>query len=70
MSIWRDQAGNEVTVCDTCGITGAGWFIHDATGFTKVDLTAEMLAAGFPQGTALECTDTCPDCKYGGANDR
>jgi hypothetical protein len=62
MSIWRDATGNEVVVCDMCGITENGWFIHDTTGFTQVDLTAEMLKAGFPQGTALECRDICPSC--------
>jgi hypothetical protein len=62
MSIWRDAAGIEVLACDTCGITENGWFIHDADGFTQVDLTAEMLKAGFPQGTELVRRDTCPSC--------
>lgn len=61
MSIWRDAAGNEVVVCDMCGITKNGWFIHDTVGF-QIDLTAEMLKAGFPQGTAVVCRDICPDC--------
>lgn len=66
MSIWQDAQGNCVVVCDTCGITETGWFIHDTTGFVQVDLTAEMLAAGFPQGTKLQCRDTCPDCNQKG----
>lgn len=61
MSIWRDTAGSEVVVCDTCGITEYG--SHDKRGLTKIDLTAKMLAAGFQQGTALDCRDTCPDCE-------
>lgn len=61
MSIWKDAEGNEVVVCDNCGITEYG--SHDKSGLTKVDLTAEMLAAGFLQGTALECQDTCPNCE-------
>ena len=60
MSIWKDLAGNDVIVCDTCGITERG--SHDKTGLAKIDLTAGMLAQGFPQGTELECRDACPAC--------
>lgn len=61
MTIYKTKSGEEVVVCDDCGRTED--HLHpDMSQLTKVDLTAEMLAAGFPQGTELNVKDQCPAC--------
>lgn len=62
MTVYRKPDGDEIVVCDTCGISTEG-DKADVSKLTAVDFTAEMLAAGFPQGTALSVKDTCPDCE-------
>jgi len=60
VSVYRKSDGSETLVCDKCGESEDGTPV-DST-MTKIDFTAEMLAAGFPQGTELSVTDTCPKC--------
>lgn len=60
MSTYR-KGSEEILVCDGCGVDETG-SKPDLTGFVKFDLTAELRAAGFPQGTAATVTDTCPAC--------
>jgi len=60
MSVYRKADGTEILVCDECGRSEDGTPVDSTT--TKIDFTAEMLAAGFPHGTELSVTDTCPAC--------
>lgn len=62
MATYRDASGAEVLVCDGCGITPDGTK-PDLSALTKFDFTAEMRAAGFPEGTALNVLDHCPACQ-------
>lgn len=61
MSIWRKPDGEEIVICDGCGLAEDGTR-PDLSHLVKLDLTAEMLAAGFPNGPALEVKDLCPEC--------
>ena len=61
MSTYRLKDGNEIIVCDGCGL-GEDGAKPDLEGAAKFDLTAEMLAAGFPAGTSCDVQDWCPDC--------
>ena len=64
MSVYRNKVtGERETVCDGCGISTLGIKL-DPNEWEKVDLTAEMMRAGFPEGTALDVMDSCPDCRY------
>lgn len=62
MTTYRNKDGAEIVVCDTCGIDYFG-DKPDVSLLTKVDFTAEMMGLGFPDGTKLDVTDTCPDCE-------
>lgn len=61
MSTYRRQDGTELLVCDGCGNDDTGTK-PDLTGAVKFDLTAELIAAGFPQGTSADVKDWCPQC--------
>jgi hypothetical protein len=62
MSIYKSKAtGEEIVVCDGCGISERGTKL-DPEWWEKVDFTAKMLKDGFPEGTALDVRDWCPDC--------
>jgi hypothetical protein len=62
MSIFRNKAtSKEIVVCDGCGITEHNTKL-DPLEWEKVDFTSQMLAKGFPEGTALDVTDCCPMC--------
>lgn len=61
MAVYRKPDGNELLVCDGCGIAHDGTR-PDLSAMTKVDFSAEMIAAGFPEGTALNVKDHCPAC--------
>lgn len=61
MSTYRQPDGTEILVCDTCGKDPDG-ATPDLSKAVKFDLTAEMLAAGFPVGTRVDVRDTCPAC--------
>ena len=65
MSIYRNKAtGEETVVCDGCGISVNGTKL-DPKEWEPVNLTERMLEEGFPEGTALEVQDCCPDCTTG-----
>ncbi len=61
MAVYRKPDGTELLVCDGCGIAHDGTRA-DLSAMTKVDFSAEMIAAGFPEGTALDAKDYCPAC--------
>ena len=63
MSIYRKADGSELVICDGCGIAADGTR-PDVNRLEKVDLTAWMLAVGFPAGTKLNVEDHCPDCNH------
>jgi hypothetical protein len=62
MSVYKNKAtGDELVVCDGCGISELGTKLSPEE-WEKVDFTARMASEGFPDGTALEVLDSCPDC--------
>ena len=61
MAVYRNHDGTELLVCDGCGVAHDG-SKPDIAALPKVDFTAEMLAAGFPPGTACNVKDYCPAC--------
>ncbi len=65
MSIYRKADGAEIVICDGCGIAEDDTRPDIAT-LHKVDITAEAVAAGMPQGITIGVIDYCPDCKARG----
>jgi hypothetical protein len=60
MTVYRTGTGDEIVVCDGCGV-GHDGTRPNVTTLAKVDFTAEMRAAGI-DAVEVDVQDYCPSC--------
>jgi hypothetical protein len=62
VTIYATKLGEEVVVCDGCGIAQDGTR-PDLAALRKINHNDALRLAGLPAGTTLNIRDYCPPCR-------
>jgi hypothetical protein len=65
MTTYKKANGDMLLVCDVCGC-GRGGAKVDTTDAKPLNLAEAIRSYGWPAGTKIDVTDTCPRCVAAG----